>query len=176
MADANTTATAIPKPSMKGPVTQTSRRVLTPLLTLFLSPSGDQTARRITPSVSIAQTLIEYDTKVSRASGIARNQIKQRKIEALPTPNGDTSAPSWELAGFCTFRLTKALPANGASSSYSELLGYAQSFSSAPSNIPDLMFLGQPPPPLFFSQRREDVKMKTQCGSTSWTTRYGVNS
>jgi len=49
---------------------------------LFLSLSGDQTARRVPPpSVS---SFIECDAEISRALDIARtHQIKQRKIEGL---------------------------------------------------------------------------------------------
>lgn len=49
---------------------------------LFLSLSGDQTARRVPPP-SVA-AFIECDAEISRALDIARtHQIKQRKIEAL---------------------------------------------------------------------------------------------
>ena len=61
MADANATATAIPKPSMKWPVTQTNRRVPTPLLALFLPPR----VIKLLAELLLLQfpSLIEYDAK-----------------------------------------------------------------------------------------------------------------
>ena len=82
MADTSATVTANPKPSMSDQLLQPIEEFQRLSQTLFLSLSGDQTARRVPPpSVS---SFIECDTQLSRALDIARtHQIKQRKIEAL---------------------------------------------------------------------------------------------
>jgi len=82
MADTNTTAAAIPKLSMNDQLLKPIEEFQRLSQTLFLSLSGDQTARRVAlPSVS---SFIECDAEISRALDIARtHQIKQRKIEAL---------------------------------------------------------------------------------------------
>jgi mediator of RNA polymerase II transcription subunit 4 len=82
MADTNATVTVIPKPSMGDQLLKPIEEFQHLSQTLFLSLSGDQTARRVPPpSVS---SFIECDAQISRALDIARmHQIKQRKIEAL---------------------------------------------------------------------------------------------
>ena len=82
MADINATATTIPKLSMSGQLLKPIEEFQRLSQTLFLSLSGDQTARRVPPpSVSL---FIECDAEISRALDTARkHQIKQRRIEAL---------------------------------------------------------------------------------------------
>ena len=82
MGDTNATVTANPKPSMNNQLLKPIDEFQRLSQTLFLSLSGDQTARRVPPpSVS---SFIECDAQISRALDIARtHQIKQRKIEAL---------------------------------------------------------------------------------------------
>lgn len=82
MADASATVTTILKPSMSDQLLKPIEEFQRLSQALFLSLSGDQTARRVPPpSVS---SFIECDAEVSRALDIARtHQIKQRKIEAL---------------------------------------------------------------------------------------------
>ena len=82
MAGTETTITAIPQPSMSDQLLKPIEEFQRLSQTLFLSLSGDQTARRVyPPSVS---SFVECDAEISRALDIARtHQIKQRKIEAL---------------------------------------------------------------------------------------------
>ena len=82
MADINAEVTVIPKPSMSDQLLKPIEEFQRLSQTLFLSLSGDQTARRVPPpSVSL---FIECDAQMSRALDVARtHQIKQRKIETL---------------------------------------------------------------------------------------------
>jgi len=82
MVDTNATVTTIPQPSMSDQLLKPIEEFQRLSRTLFLSLSGDQTARRIPPpSVS---SFIECDAQISRGLDTARtHQTKQRKIEAL---------------------------------------------------------------------------------------------
>ena len=82
MVDTNTRVAVIHKPSMSDQLLKPIEEFQRLSQTLFLSLSGDQTARRVPlPSVS---SFVECDAQISRALDIARtHQIKQRKIEAL---------------------------------------------------------------------------------------------
>ena len=82
MADITSAVATNPKSSMSDQLLKPIEEFQFLSQTLFLSLSGDQTARRVPPpSVS---AFIERDAQISRALDIARtHQIKQRKIEAL---------------------------------------------------------------------------------------------
>lgn len=82
MANTSTTVTTNPKLSMSDQLLKPIEEFQRLSQTLFLSLSGDQSARRVLPpSVS---AFIECDAEISRALDIARtHQIKQRKIETL---------------------------------------------------------------------------------------------
>lgn len=82
MTDTRAAVTATPKPSMSEQLLKPIEEFQRLSQTLFLSLSGDQTARRVPPPpVSL---FIECDAEISRALDVARtHQIKQRKIEAL---------------------------------------------------------------------------------------------
>jgi len=144
--------------------------------TLFLSLSGDQTARRVPPPP--VSSFIECDAEISRALDVARtHQIKQRKIEALKQEILDLDA-QWRhicseleagkqeleiMVKEGNERIESIEKAKHASLPYPELLAYAQSlssFTSAPPNMPDLMLPGQPPPPLFFPPFPNEEKMR----------------
>ena len=82
MEDFTATATANPTLSMNDQLLKPIEEFQRLSQALFLSLSGDQTARRVhPPSVS---AFIQCDAEISRALDVARtHQIKQRKIEAL---------------------------------------------------------------------------------------------
>jgi mediator of RNA polymerase II transcription subunit 4 len=175
----NTAATATVKPrlSMNDQLLKPIEEFQRLSQTLFLSLSGDQTARRVSPpSVS---AFIECDAKISRALDVARtHQIKQRKIEALKQDildlnaqwrhicseleagkqeleimikEGDERIESIEKAKHGQSHLcsqsTKTQTAGAASLPYPELLAYAQSLSSFTSAPPNMPDLMLPGQP-----------------------------
>jgi len=177
MVDTNTTVTATYKPSMSDQLLKPIEEFQRLSQTLFLSLSGDQTARRVPlPSVS---AFVECDAQISRALDIARtHQIKQRKVEALKQDildlnaqwrhicseleagkqeleimikEGDERIESIDRAKYgqlaLTFRLTNAQLASAASLPYPELLAYAQSLSSFTSAPPNMPDLMLPGQP-----------------------------
>lgn len=82
MADITSAVATNPKSSMSDQLLKPIEEFQLLSQTLFLSLSGDQTARRVPPP--LVSAFIERDAQISRALDIARtHQIKQRKIEAL---------------------------------------------------------------------------------------------
>ena len=177
MVDTNTTVTTTHKPSMSDQLLKPIEEFQRLSQALFLSLSGDQTARRVPlPSVS---SFVECDAQISHALDIARtHQIKQRKIEALKQEildlnaqwrhvcseleagkqeleimikEGEERIESIDRAKYgqfaLTFCLTDAQPASAASLPYPELLAYAQSLSSFTSAPPNMPDLMLPGQP-----------------------------
>ncbi|KAF9785015.1 vitamin-D-receptor interacting mediator subunit 4-domain-containing protein [Thelephora terrestris] len=175
MVDTNAIITANSKPSMSDQLLKPIEEFQRLSQTLFLSLSGDQAARRVSPP-SVA-AFIECDAEISRALDVARtHQIKQRKIETLKQEILELSAQWRHICSELESgkqeleimikegdeRIEAIEKAKYASLPYPELLAYAQSlssFTSAPPNMPDLL-PGQPPPPLFFPPFPNEEKMR----------------
>ncbi|CAL1714186.1 unnamed protein product [Somion occarium] len=172
----------VPGPTHTPPTASMSETLLAPLNDLqnlaqylFLSLSSAQ-ARPIQPPPISA--FFAVDGNLAAAVQLSRrHQVKQRKIERLKNEVLELEGRWREIVESLEKgkkdleeiivegdeRMKAIEEANARSVPYPELLTYASrisAFTSAPPNMPDMSFPGQPPPPLFFPPFPNEEKMR----------------